>query len=143
MSTYAHSMASAATIADDAVQETFLRAWTYLDSFGGSGSFEGWLIRICRHALFDLESKERRAASLTEAVPVTNQAADYRPETMTLLSALPRDQRAVLVVCGVLGYDYEAAADVLDIPVGTVRSRLHRARAAMAAAMTHDVEATA
>ena len=51
------------------------------------------------------------------------------------INKLPPDQREVVVLCGVLGYDYESAAAVLDIPIGTVRSRLHRGRAALAHAL--------
>ncbi len=128
-------MASTSTVADDAVQETFLRAWRYFDSFRGDGSFQGWLIRICRRCIIDLEARHRRTDaleldSLRLAVP-----ADHRSETMALIGGLPSGQREVLVVCGILGYSYDSAADILDLPVGTVRSRLHRARAALAAAM--------
>lgn len=145
VSTYAQSMASTPSIAEDAIQETFLRAWRYLDSFRGDGSFEGWLVRICRRCVFDLESRERRSAAVFDAVSLDQMAViriqppDHRGETMSLLASLPADQREVIVMCGMLGYDYEAAAAVLDIPIGTVRSRLHRARAAL----TRALEATA
>jgi RNA polymerase sigma-70 factor (ECF subfamily) len=58
---------------------------------------------------------------------------DARGEVHDLLDRLPLAQREVLVLCGVFGYDYEAAAQILDVPVGTVRSRLHRARTGLAA----------
>ena len=48
-----------------------------------------------------------------------------------LIERLPAEQREVVALCGVLGYDYAAAAEILDVPVGTIRSRLHRARAAL------------
>ncbi len=141
VSTYAQSMASTPSIAEDAIQETFLRAWRYLDSFRGEGSFEGWLIRICRRCVFDLEARERRSAGPSGLVPLDDEAMsrselpDHRSETLALLDSLPPDQREVIVLCGVLGYEYESAAAVLDIPVGTVRSRLHRARAALSQAL--------
>ncbi len=137
---YARSMASTPANADDAVQETFLRAWRYLDSFRGDGSFEGWLIRICRRCVFDVEARERRsadvsAAAAAEAAAHEAEAPDEQSETLALVAGLPVDQREVVVLCGVLGYDYESAAAVLDIPIGTVRSRLHRGRAALAQAL--------
>lgn len=142
VSTYAQSMASTPSIAEDAIQETFLRAWRYLDTFRGDGSFEGWLIRICRRCVFDLEARERRSAGPCGSVPLDDDAGagpselpDHRSETLVLLGALPPDQREVIVLCGVLGYGYEAAAAVLDIPIGTVRSRLHRARSALSQAL--------
>jgi RNA polymerase sigma-70 factor, ECF subfamily len=135
--TYARSMASTPTIAEDAVQNTFLRAWKYLDSFRGNGSFEGWLIRICRRCIIDLENRQRRDTEL--AAPQAHQLhahpPDNRAETLALIGDLPREQREVVVICGILGYDYDSAATILDIPVGTVRSRLHRGRAALAEAL--------
>lgn len=134
--TYARSMATTSTIAEDATQNTFLRAWKYLDSFRGDGSFEGWLIRICRRCILDLESRSRRNDELARCQPHEEvQAPDFRPETQALIQGLVPEQREVIVLCGILGYDYATAALVLDIPVGTVRSRLHRARAALADAL--------
>ena len=135
---YARSMASTPANADDAVQETFLRAWRYLDSFRGDGSFEGWLIRICRRCVIDVEARERRSADASAAAGAAwHQATgpDEQGETLALVAGLPPEQREVVVLCGVLGYDYESAAAVLDIPIGTVRSRLHRGRAALAQAL--------
>ncbi|MFV0524816.1 MAG: RNA polymerase sigma factor [Acidimicrobiales bacterium] len=139
---YARSMASTSTIAEDAVQETFVRAWKYLDSFRGDGSFEGWLIRICRRCVLDLEARERNRGpagpgpSLAELA--VTQAPDHRGEVLAVLRQLPRSHREVLVVCGILGYDYESAGVILDLPTGTVRSRLHRARTTLAAALSPD-----
>lgn len=141
---YAHSVASTPTVAEDATQETFLRAWRYLDSFRGSGPVEGWLIRICRNAVHDLESKERRSAPVapssivrldhlgaetTLGAAAATMEADF--EVLEHIGRLALVHREILVLCGLLGYDYEAAATILDIPVGTVRSRLHRARSAL------------
>ncbi len=131
--TYALSMASTPSLAEDAVQETFLKAWRHLDKFRGEGSFEGWLIRICRRCVLDLEAKERRVAELVDRTTRLANVShitppDHGSEMLTLVEALPAAQREVVVVCGLLGYDYETAATILDVPVGTVRSRLHRAR---------------
>lgn len=126
--TYARSLASTPTIAEDATQETFLRAWRFLDSFRGEGSFEGWLLRICRNCLHDLEAKERRRLPLVEDACRLSVSPDHRHELLDVIERLPLDQREVIVVCGILGYDYESAAAVLDAPIGTIRSRLHRAR---------------
>lgn len=143
VTTYAHSVAGTPTIAEDAVQETFIRAWRYLDSFRGTGSREGWLLRICRNAIYDLEAKERRSVPAEDVMVLR---LDHEPsgsddvadpvdidelagiQVAELLDQLPVLQREVVVLCAMLGYSYEAAADVLDTPVGTVRSRLSRAR---------------
>jgi RNA polymerase sigma-70 factor (ECF subfamily) len=127
---YAHAVAGDRWIAEDAVQETFLRAWRYLDSYRGSGSFEGWLIRICHNCLVDLVT--RRIPEPVAVIPEAHAPADESYDVHELLRALPVAQREVVALCGLLGYDYADAAELLGVPIGTVRSRLHRARAAMA-----------
>ena len=143
--TYAFSIASSTTVAEDAVQETFLRAWRYLDTFRGSGSREGWLLRICRNAVYDLAARERRSSPGTNVVRLDQpQQGDwvasgsddggtaFALDVIELVNELPLAQREVLVLCRLLGHSYESAADILDLPVGTVRSRLSRARRALA-----------
>jgi RNA polymerase sigma factor (sigma-70 family) len=127
---YARAVAPDVWTGDDAVQETLLRAWKYRDSFRATGSFEGWLIRICRNCLFDLVVTT--PVDLTADPPERAESTDGVHELHDLLRRLPLHQREVVAVCAVLGYDYAAAAELLDIPIGTVRSRLHRARETLA-----------
>ena len=130
VSAYARAVARDRWTAEDAVQETFLRAWRHLDSFRGSGSFEGWLIRICRNCLIDLAARavpEPASVMPDRAVP-----PDTSGDVHDLLGRLPIEQREVVALCALLGYEYAAAADLLGVPIGTVRSRLHRARATIA-----------
>jgi RNA polymerase sigma-70 factor (ECF subfamily) len=138
---YARSVASDRWTAEDAVQETFLRAWRYLDTFDGRGSFEGWLIRICRNCLVDLAA--RPAPEPRRTFPEVSAPPDSSHEIYEILERLPLPQREVVALCGLLGYDYESAAALLDLPVGTVRSRLHRARAALRQQLSGEEEATA
>jgi len=130
--TYAHSLASTPTIAEHAIQETFLRAWKYLDSFGRNGSFEGWLLRITRNCVYDLEAIERKQVVVELNQRTVSQSPDHQHEVIDAVARLPVLQREVITLCGLLGYDYETAARILDVPVGTVRSRLNRARSALA-----------
>jgi RNA polymerase sigma-70 factor, ECF subfamily len=127
---FARATAPDAWTAEDAVQETFLRAWKYRDTFRATGCFEGWLIRICRNCLIDLAS-----ASLPQPTADLPERAEH-PDTIhdlyDLLARLPAHQREVIALCGLLGYDYVGAAELLDVPIGTIRSRLHRARTAIA-----------
>jgi RNA polymerase sigma-70 factor, ECF subfamily len=127
---YARAVAPDRWTADDAVQETLLRAWRYRDTFRATGSFEGWLIRICRNCLIDLASKP--VDQPVDELPDLGQSAGGEHELYDLLARLPPRQREVVAVCALLGYDYAGAAELLDVPIGTVRSRLHRARAAIA-----------
>ena len=127
---YARAVAADRWTADDAVQETFLRAWKYRDSYRATGSFEGWLIRICRNCLIDLAAKP--VAQPVPDIPDLPECADGLHELYDLLARLPVHQREVVAVCALLGFDYAGAAELLDVPIGTVRSRLHRARLTIA-----------
>ena len=132
VSTYARAITSDQWIAEEATHETFVRAWQYQDSFRGEGSFEGWLIRICRNCVTDLVAKRWKETPL-DSLPDEGVIDHDHLDVEDLLSTLPLPQREVVTLCGVLGYDYQAAADVLGVPIGTVRSRLHRARVTLSA----------
>jgi RNA polymerase sigma-70 factor (ECF subfamily) len=138
---YARATAADPWTAEDALQETFLRAWRYFDTFDGRGSFEGWLIRICRNCLIDLANRPVPIPQRT--LPDRAAPVDQSHEVYDLLERLPVVQREVMALCGLLGYDYEGAATLLDVPVGTVRSRLHRARRALEQMLVEEAEATA
>ena len=138
---YARAVSRDRWQAEDAAQETFLRAWKYLDSYDHRGSFEGWLIRICRNVVIDLAASD---TGDLEPLPPEREhpvAPDHRSEVHELVALLPLPQREVLVLCGIIGYDYERAAQILDVPVGTVRSRLSRARAGLADLLADDAGA--
>ncbi|MDH4145127.1 MAG: sigma-70 family RNA polymerase sigma factor [Acidimicrobiia bacterium] len=135
---YARSIAPDRWVAEEATQETFLRAWQYLDSFRGEGSFEGWLIRICRSRVIELATARRAEPAGDELDDlVGTEPPDRAWEVLDELRALPVTQREAVVLCGLYGYDYESAAEIAGVPVGTIRSRLHRARGALASALRH------
>lgn len=126
VSAYARSVTSRSA-AEEAVQETFIRAWRYWPTFRNESSELSWLIAICRNVVVDLARKGRP----TEELPanVVDMRDDYaRTELNDLIAGLPLPQREVVVLCAVLGFDYETTALTLGVPVGTVRSRLARAR---------------
>lgn len=123
--------------AEDAVQETMLRAWRAFDKFQPGTNCKAWLFRI----LFNLLTKQYHQARLRpETVPLDNaeHATDLlcarpadRPSQQEILSAidaLPADQRSVLVLSLVEGFKCREIADILSLPIGTVMSRLSRAR---------------
>lgn len=132
---YARAICSTPEMVEDIVQETFLRAWKYLDSYSGRGSFEGWLLRICRNCTIDI-AHSRSTTEPLEEDPQLGADLDRPHEIMELIACLPLTQREVLVLCGLLGYDYEGAAAILGVPVGTVRSRLSRGRTNLAQLLT-------
>ncbi|MBI4336925.1 MAG: sigma-70 family RNA polymerase sigma factor [Chloroflexi bacterium] len=136
--------------AQDLTQEVFISAFRHLDSFHG-GNFRAWLLRIAANACRDyLRSAHVRHNVSLEAM--TNDPASdpvsmlpsksASPEEYVLrrelaavlqkgLRTLPKEQRLALVLVDVQGFSYEDAAVALGVPVGTVKSRLSRARSAM------------
>ena len=125
---------------DDALQETYVKAYRALPQFRGDSAVGTWLYRIAYNACLD-ELKRTRAVVELEAV--RERAHDADPaEAMSLRQTLgralaelaPEDRAAVLLV-DADGFDYRSAAEVLGIPEGTVASRLNRARAALRRAL--------
>lgn len=126
--------------ASDLVQEVLLRVRKGLDAYQ-PGSFEGWLWRITRNAfLDDVRRRKRRPTSpIPEDVDrwdlSTSPAADFEYERLNLgddiqkaLLDLPYEFREAVVLCDVVGLSYEEIATAVAVPVGTVRSRIHRGR---------------
>lgn len=122
--------------ADDLTQETFLRAWRSLPRFQAESSVRTWLLAIARHAAIDaLRAARRRPVT----VAVSDQEAGAPPSpsapdpaalvtTEALLAGLDPDRRLALFLTQLLGLSYAEAADVCGVPVGTIRSRVHRGR---------------
>jgi RNA polymerase sigma-70 factor (ECF subfamily) len=132
--------------AQDALQEAFLNAYQSLDSFKGDSQFFTWLYRIAVNAAISLKRKQRVALRLehehaegpvaaepadtsTSSQPgLALERADQERRMQHVLSLLSPEHRAVLVMKEIDGLKYEDIAAVLQVPVGTVRSRLFRAR---------------
>jgi len=123
--------------ADDLVQETFLRAWRALDRYDESRPFAPWLFRIASNwALTQLETRKRRGVepldeNLHWGGPSPAESAEARERRRALERAvgeLPAEQRVVLHLRVAEGLSYREIADALDLPIGTVMSRLARAR---------------
>lgn len=129
---YAASLAGpdlAPYLAEDAAQEALVKAWRYLDSFDGRGSLEGWLLRICRHCTYDMLRREGLHKDRSERL---ERPQTVRPHAAVdleiLIDGLPLAEREAFVLTQVVELGYEDAAAVLDVPVGTVKSRVARAR---------------
>jgi len=159
---YCYRMLGSAFEAEDAVQETMLRAWRSLDRFEGRSALKSWLYRIATNVCYDqLGGRERRArpmdlgpaveplfenlAELPEVtwitpLPTPDELAEQR-ETLRLafvaaLQHLPPKQRAALILCEVLKWQASEAAELLETSVASVNSALQRARATLATADT-------
>lgn len=117
---------------DDLVQDTYLRAFRSMASYRGEAPITAWLLSIARRVCTDHvrhRVRERRlVGALAQGAEDGWVAASENP-TMDLLDALDPDRREAFVLTQVAGLSYDEAAAVLDCPVGTIRSRVARARA--------------
>ena len=117
------------SLADDATQETFVRAWRSAASFRAEASARTWLLAIARRVCYDQLRRRRRHHRLDEARPAEpvadpGGAADLHD----LVDRLEPDRRAAFVLTQLHGLSYQEAAEVCACPVGTIRSRVARAR---------------
>lgn len=134
------------SLAEDATQDTFIKAWTAIDSFRG-GLVRPWLLRIATNRCYDLlRASSRRPAESLDAAPFeaepqwTSQTAiaehpeqhAARRELSVLLERalgdLPDDQRLAIVLSDIQGHSYDEIAAISNVAVGTVKSRISRAR---------------
>jgi RNA polymerase sigma-70 factor (ECF subfamily) len=126
--------------AQDVVQEAYLRAFKFLGGFRG-GDSRSWLLRIVRNAFYDWLKRNRREDTGTSFDEELQSTGDETatPDTLLLEKAdhelmrkaieeLPREFREILVLRELEGLSYKEIADVADVPLGTVMSRLARAR---------------
>jgi RNA polymerase sigma-70 factor (ECF subfamily) len=131
---------SSAADADDLVQDTYLRAMRAIGGFRGDSSVLTWLLAIARHACADyvrVRTRQRRLHDRLVAQPPEAQVEAAEPIAATLLK-LDADRREAFVLTQLYGLSYAEAADVLDCPIGTVRSRVARARIDLAGIVAVD-----
>ncbi|MGH8999968.1 MAG: sigma-70 family RNA polymerase sigma factor [Acidimicrobiia bacterium] len=129
----------------DLVQEALLRVRKGLETYR-PGSLEGWLSRIVTNVFLDeIRRRKRRPAEalpedperLLPATPGADEPTDrLSDDTQAALSRLPEDFRVAVVLCDVVGLTYEEIGEALDVPVGTVRSRIHRGRRLLRSALS-------
>jgi RNA polymerase sigma-70 factor (ECF subfamily) len=126
--------------AEDAVQEALLHAWKSVHALRDPDAFEAWLHRIVVHACYKASKKETRRLTVEvrqapdPVVPGDVDPATWvgdREELFDAIGELPIDQRAVIVVHYYLDLPLSRAAEILDIPVGTAKSRLHHGLTAL------------
>lgn len=131
----------------DLVQEVLLRVRRGLATYQ-PGNFEGWLSRITTNAFLDRVRKQKRRPTVplpdepdrvlagSPNIESEIEANDLPEHLQTLLMSLSPDFRAAVVLKDVLGYAYEDISEILDVPIGTVRSRIHRGRGLLRKALT-------
>ncbi|MGN1098221.1 MAG: RNA polymerase sigma factor, partial [Clostridia bacterium] len=122
--------------AQDAAQETFIKAYRGLSAFMGESRVDTWLTRIAVNTCLDMIRKRRDTVNIddsldaaSEETPETESEKNTRVEAVRkAVRELPPDMRAVVVLRDIEGHSYEDVAQMLNINIGTVRSRLFRAR---------------
>lgn len=133
--------------ADDLVQETYLKAFRFFDKFEKGTNCKAWLFRIMKNTYINKYRKETKEPDKVDYEDVENYYENVKPsstdsahlekdiydnllddELSEAINSLPEDFKTVVILCDIEGFTYEEIADFIDVPVGTVRSRLHRAR---------------
>lgn len=133
--------------AKDLVQDAFMKSYRFVESFQEGTNAKAWLFRILKNSFindFRKKSKEPSKVDYQEVESFYNSddvnksiTTDLRVESLkgmmgdevsNALNALDEDFRTVIILCDLNGFKYDEMAKILDIPIGTVRSRLHRAR---------------
>lgn len=142
---FARSLSGRHEGADDLAQEALVKAWQSRDSFLPGTNLKAWLFTILRNQFY---SERRRAwrqvpwdAENAEALPGTSEDQGWAAELSDIaraLQALPAEQREALILVGAGGFAYEEAAKISNCAVGTVKSRVARARRALIAILDGD-----
>ncbi len=133
--------------AKDLVQETYMKAYRFFDKYAPGTNAKAWLFRIMKNSYINRYRKESKEpdkidyddikefyASVKGTATDTNDLQEkifgnlFEDEVAKALQDLPEDFRTVVILCDIEGYTYEEIADFIEIPIGTVRSRLHRGR---------------
>lgn len=132
---------------NDLVQETFLKAFRFIDSFNPGTNAKAWLFRILKNSFINEYRKNAKKPtevdynevesyynsddvneSITSDLRIDAISGMMGDEVANALNNLDVEFRTVIILCDLEGFKYEEMAKILDIPIGTVRSRLHRAR---------------
>lgn len=128
------------SLADDLAQDVFVAAWRKLGSYEGRGAFRSWLCRIAyTHFLEDRRASTARARHLAAIEPgrsVARSSADNALDLDRAMAALTGVQRAAIALCYGEGLSHTEAAEVLGLPLGTVKSHVARGRERLMAALS-------
>lgn len=145
-----YRMCGDANLAEDAAQEAFIRAWRHLPGYRPRSPFRNWVYRIATNAALDVLRRERETVDI-DALPLAS--SDAGPEATVegrergervrqAVLELPPASRAALVLREYEGLSYQEIADALDVPIGTVMSRLSYARKRLREALAPYLEAS-
>jgi RNA polymerase sigma-70 factor (ECF subfamily) len=147
LKTFAYHLTMSDADANDLVQETYLKAYRFIDKYEEGTNAKAWLFKILKNAFInDYRKKSKRPrATDYEDIVAYHESDDDRitgymdlrdeifqtmmgDEVTMAINALPLDFRTVILLCDIEGFTYEGISKIIDVPIGTVRSRLFRAR---------------
>ena len=136
---FAASLSGSMQQADDLVQDTLLKAWGHADSFQEGTNLRAWLFTILRNTYYSLYRRRGREVQDTDgiyservAVAPTQDGIVDLADFRIALAKLPEEQREVLIMVGATGLSYEETAEICGVAVGTIKSRVNRARTKLA-----------
>jgi RNA polymerase sigma-70 factor, ECF subfamily len=132
---FGFSLTSRSDRADDLVQETMMKAWKHHESFQEGTNIKAWLYTILRNEFYSQLRKRRREVedadghySSRVAVQAEQHGHLDMADLKAALAQLPEDQREAIILVGASGFSYEEAATICNVAVGTIKSRVNRAR---------------
>ena len=135
---FALSLTSRTDRADDLVQETLMKAWKHHDSFEPGSNMKAWLYTILRNEFYTQLRKRKREVEDADgfysnrvAVHAEQEGHLEMADLRNALAKLPDDQREAVVLVGASGFSYEEAAEICNVVVGTIKSRVNRGRATL------------
>ena len=147
LKTFAYHLTYNDTEADDLVQETYLKAYRFIDKYREGTNAKAWLFKILKNAYINnYRKKAKRPVQVDyEEIVAYHDTDDDRitgymdlrqeifqymmgDEVTNAINSLPLDFRTVILLCDIEGFTYEEIATIINVPIGTVRSRLFRAR---------------
>lgn len=156
---FALRLAADPTDAEDLVQDTMVKAYRFFSSYEKGTNAKAWLFRILKNSFINRYRKKSKEPNQVDFDEVSSYyesiRSDYSDTTdqeellyrglldddvSSALKALPEDFRTVVLLCDVEGFTYEEIANMLDVPIGTIRSRLHRGRNLLRAALLNYAE---
>lgn len=132
-------------VAKDLLQETYMKAYRFIEYFQVGTNSKAWLLRIMKNSFINEYRKQKKTPYRVDIEDINQKddieddhvGIDLRQEVfgeligdeiMNAVNALPVDYRLILLLCDIEGFKYDEIAKIIDVPIGTVRSRLHRAR---------------
>ncbi|MDO7837162.1 RNA polymerase sigma factor [Sphingobium sp. HBC34] len=148
---FCHAMASSPADGDDLMQSTVEKALTHCDQFRAGSRVDSWMYRIAQNLHIDRSRATRRRGTVVPVEDAYDLVGDDGRATVEsrselaaaqhALSTVPEDQRAAFVLVVVEGLSYKEAAEALEVPIGTIMSRIARARGRIERALGGDIGA--